>query len=122
MLNKVTCHVTKHALLENRNYKLRSFYNLCSLIPDALNNNYNPQHEKHHQVGYIQVYELVLFYSRFLFTLEIEFYTHTKQKSKIIILWILNRIEPGYTDIGLCDTSSIASNILWHQLIPYCYP
>ena len=24
-----------------------------------------------------------------------------------------NRVEPAYKDIGLCDTSSIASNILW---------
>jgi hypothetical protein len=64
MLNKVTCHVKKHTLLETRNYIFRSFYNLCSLIPDALNTDCNPQHDKHHQVGYIHVYELVLFYSR----------------------------------------------------------
>ena len=31
-----------------------------------------------------------------------------------------NTIEPGYNDIGLCDTSSIAAYILWYQLIPYC--
>ena len=30
------------------------------------------------------------------------------------------RMDPGYNDIGLCDTSSIASNILLDQLIPYC--
>jgi hypothetical protein len=29
------------------------------------------------------------------------------------------RVEPGYNDIGLHDTSSIASDILWHQLIPH---
>jgi len=38
---------------------------LCSLIPDALNTNCNPQHDKHHQVGYIHVYEPALFYSRY---------------------------------------------------------
>jgi len=31
-----------------------------------------------------------------------------------------NTVEPGYNDIGLYDTSSITSDILWHQLIPYC--
>jgi hypothetical protein len=28
--------------------------------------------------------------------------------------------NPGYNDIGLYDTSSIASDILWYQLIPHC--
>jgi hypothetical protein len=28
--------------------------------------------------------------------------------------------EPGYNNIGLCDTSSIASNTLLYQLIPHC--
>ena len=28
-------------------------------------------------------------------------------------------VEPGYNDIGLYDTSSIASDILWYQLILY---
>jgi hypothetical protein len=28
--------------------------------------------------------------------------------------------EPGYNDIGLYDTSSIASHILWYQLISHC--
>jgi hypothetical protein len=28
-------------------------------------------------------------------------------------------VEPGY-NIGLCDTSSIASDILWYQLILHC--
>ena len=31
-----------------------------------------------------------------------------------------NAIEPGYNDIGLSDTSSIAPDILWYQLIPHC--
>jgi hypothetical protein len=29
-------------------------------------------------------------------------------------------VEPGYNDIGLSDTSSIKSDILWYQLIFYC--
>jgi len=29
---------------------------------------------------------------------------------------------PGYNDIGLYVTSFIASDTLWHQLIPHCYP
>jgi hypothetical protein len=28
-------------------------------------------------------------------------------------------VEPGYNDTGLYDTSSIASDILWYQLIPH---
>ena len=28
-----------------------------------------------------------------------------------------NIVEPGYNDIGLCDTSSIASDILWYHVI-----
>jgi len=27
--------------------------------------------------------------------------------------------DPGYNDMGACDTSSIASDILWYQLIPH---
>ena len=27
---------------------------------------------------------------------------------------------PGYNDIGLFDTSSITTDILWYQLIPHC--
>jgi hypothetical protein len=29
-------------------------------------------------------------------------------------------IDPAYNDIGLCDTSTKASDILWCQLIPHC--
>jgi hypothetical protein len=29
-------------------------------------------------------------------------------------------VEPGYNDIGLYDTSSITSDILWYQLIRHC--
>jgi hypothetical protein len=32
----------------------------------------------------------------------------------------VHTVEPGYNDIGLCDTSSITSYILWYQLIPHC--
>jgi hypothetical protein len=32
----------------------------------------------------------------------------------------LYTVEPAYNDIGLYDTSSIASDILWYQLIPHC--
>jgi hypothetical protein len=31
----------------------------------------------------------------------------------------LNRVEPCYNDIGLYDTSSITSALLWHELIPH---
>jgi hypothetical protein len=31
-----------------------------------------------------------------------------------------NTVEPAYNDIGLYDTSYIASDILWYQLIPHC--
>jgi hypothetical protein len=29
-------------------------------------------------------------------------------------------VELGYNDIGLYDTPSITSHILWYQLIPHC--
>jgi hypothetical protein len=32
----------------------------------------------------------------------------------------VSTVELGYNDIGLCDTSSIASDILWCQLISHC--
>jgi hypothetical protein len=32
----------------------------------------------------------------------------------------LNTVKPGYNDIGLRDTPSITSDILWYQLIPHC--
>jgi len=31
-------------------------------------------------------------------------------------------IEPGYYDIGVYNTSSITSDILWYQLILHCEP
>jgi hypothetical protein len=31
-------------------------------------------------------------------------------------------VEPGYNNIGLSETSSIPSDILWYQLIPHCKP
>jgi len=30
-----------------------------------------------------------------------------------------NAAEPGYNGIGLKNTSSITSDVLWYQLIPY---
>jgi len=30
-------------------------------------------------------------------------------------------VELGYNDIGLCDTSIIASDVLWYQLIPHFF-
>jgi hypothetical protein len=32
----------------------------------------------------------------------------------------INTVEPDYNDIGLCDTSPIASDILWYQLVRGC--
>jgi hypothetical protein len=32
------------------------------------------------------------------------------------VLRVLYTVEPGYNDIGLYDTSSIASDILWYQV------
>ena len=29
-------------------------------------------------------------------------------------------VEPGYNDVGLCDTSPVVSDTLWYQLIPHC--
>jgi len=29
-------------------------------------------------------------------------------------------VEPSYNSIGLCDTTYIASHILWYRLIPHC--
>ena len=34
--------------------------------------------------------------------------------------YYINTVEPGYNYIGLYDTSSIALDILWYQLIPHC--
>jgi len=36
---------------------------------------------------------------------------------KIVYLEV-RTVEAGYKDIGLCDTSTTASDILWYQLIP----
>jgi hypothetical protein len=33
-----------------------------------------------------------------------------------------NKVEPGYNDIGLNGTSSVASDTPLYQLIPYCLP
>jgi len=34
----------------------------------------------------------------------------------------INTAENGYNDIGLCDISPSASDILRHQSVPHCYP
>jgi hypothetical protein len=31
-------------------------------------------------------------------------------------------VEPGYDDIGSCDTSSVTSDTVWYQVIRYCQP
>ena len=41
-------------------------------------------------------------------------------KNKHFTPWNTYTVEPGYNDTGLCDTASIASDILWYQLIPRC--
>jgi len=33
---------------------------------------------------------------------------------------LITRVEPGYNVIGLCDTPSIPSDILWCQLFALC--
>jgi hypothetical protein len=37
-----------------------------------------------------------------------------------LILTSKNTVEPGYNDMGLRYISSIASDIVWYQLIPRC--
>jgi len=32
-------------------------------------------------------------------------------------MYLLRRVEPGYNDVGLYDTSPITSDILWYRLI-----
>jgi hypothetical protein len=32
----------------------------------------------------------------------------------------VNKVEHGYDDIGICDTSCLASDVLWYQLVPHC--
>ena len=36
-----------------------------------------------------------------------------KEWELLYIYWLPNTVEPGYNDILLCDTSSIASDIQW---------
>jgi hypothetical protein len=45
--------------------------------------------------------------------------THIRYHT-VSVAQFLNAVEPGYNDIGLHDTSSITSDILWYQLIPHC--
>jgi hypothetical protein len=48
-------------------------------------------------------------------------YSNETSANSLEMLWKpLKRstVEPGYNDIGLCDTSPISSDIVWYQLIP----
>jgi hypothetical protein len=38
----------------------------------------------------------------------------------LLLFRIPSAVKPGYNDIGLCDTPSITSDILWYQFIPHC--
>jgi hypothetical protein len=40
-------------------------------------------------------------------------------KLRVLENHLSHTVEICYNDIGLCDTSSIASNIPWYQLIPH---
>jgi hypothetical protein len=37
-----------------------------------------------------------------------------------IVSFLYRTVESGYNDIRFYETSSIASDILWYQLIPHC--
>jgi hypothetical protein len=39
--------------------------------------------------------------------------------TRITEVLIVNTVELGYSNIGYCDTLSIASNIQWYELIPH---
>jgi hypothetical protein len=40
-----------------------------------------------------------------------------KCKDRFKTLALISTVEPGYNDIGLYDTSPIASDVLWYQLL-----
>ena len=42
------------------------------------------------------------------------------RKDVAMVTILATVVEPGYNDIGLCDTPSITSDILWYKLIPHC--
>jgi hypothetical protein len=49
------------------------------------------------------------------------FHKSTCRKSRVYCIVILSiTVEPGYNDIGLRDTLSITTDILWCQLFPRC--
>jgi hypothetical protein len=60
--------------------------------------------------GTVPVYTITLYFGR----LHIEFSDENHPDI------LRNTVEPGYNDIGLYDTSHIASDVLWYQLIPHC--
>jgi hypothetical protein len=43
-----------------------------------------------------------------------------RRNVQLFILYRVIIFGPSYNDIGLCDTSSIASDILWCHLISHC--
>ena len=45
-------------------------------------------------------------------------YTHTHTHTHTLYIYICT-VKPGYNDIGLCDTSSEVSDILWRQSITH---
>jgi hypothetical protein len=54
--------------------------------------------------------------------------SHTHHHCRVIFKYIgsegtttvKSTVKPGYNNIGLCDTSSVTSHVLWYQLIPHC--
>jgi len=57
--------------------------------------------------AYVKLQLTIIFYKRGMYS--------------ILTSWG-SRVEPGYNEIGLSDTSCIALSILWHQLISHWQP
>jgi hypothetical protein len=55
-----------------------------------------------------------------LLSLEKNFQNAVSGQSLEHVNYMNNTVELGYNDIGLYDTSSITSDILWYKLIPHC--
>ena len=47
------------------------------------------------------------------------FYVRAQHMSRPITPAV-NKVEHGYDDIGFCDTSCLASDVLWYRLVPHC--
>jgi hypothetical protein len=43
-------------------------------------------------------------------------YVRAQHKS-MLVTSIVNTVEPGYSDSGVCDTSRIAPDVLWDRSI-----